>query len=127
MCEVELKKENIVYAKSSLMLDNVMHYCPGCSHGTVHKLIAEVVEEMGLQSKTIGVSPVGCAVFAYNYIDVDLNIKFLIKYGITNIEDVIVDMLSELILNHDKFTEKIKSYEKQLTREEVISLIENMH
>ncbi len=71
MCEVELKKENIVYAKSSLMLDNVMHYCPGCSHGTVHKLIAEVVEEMGLQSKTIGVSPVGCAVFAYNYIDVD--------------------------------------------------------
>ena len=40
MAEVELKQENIVYAKSKLMLDNVMHYCPGCSHGTVHKLIA---------------------------------------------------------------------------------------
>ena len=71
MGEVELKQENIVYAKSKLILDNVMHYCPGCSHGTVHKLIAEVIEEMGLQSKTIGISPVGCAVFAYNYIDID--------------------------------------------------------
>ena len=71
MAEVELKQENIVYAKSKLMLDNVMHYCPGCSHGTVHKLIAEVIEEMGLEHKTMGVSPVGCAVFAYNYIDID--------------------------------------------------------
>ena len=48
-----------------------MHYCPGCSHGTVHKLIAEVIEEMGLEEKTVGVSPVGCSVFAYNYIDID--------------------------------------------------------
>ena len=71
MAEVELKQENIVYAKSKLMLDNVMHYCPGCSHGTVHKLIAEVIEEMGIEHKTMGVSPVGCAVFAYNYIDID--------------------------------------------------------
>ena len=71
MAEVEIKQENCVYAKSKLILDNVMHYCPGCSHGTVHKLIAEVIEEMGIQSRTIGVSPVGCAVFAYNYIDID--------------------------------------------------------
>ena len=48
-----------------------MHYCPGCSHGVVHKLVAEVIEEMGLQEVAIGVSPVGCAVFAYNYIDID--------------------------------------------------------
>ena len=71
MAEVEIKQENLVYSKSNLILDNVMHYCPGCSHGTVHKLIAEVIEEMGIQSKTVAVSPVGCAVFAYNYIDVD--------------------------------------------------------
>ena len=71
MYEVELKEENAVYAKSQLITDNVMHYCPGCSHGTVHKLIAEIVEEMGMQSETLGISPVGCAVFAYNYIDID--------------------------------------------------------
>ena len=53
------------------MNDNNMHYCPGCSHGVVHKLIAEVIEEMGMEDKTVGVSPVGCAVFAYNYIDID--------------------------------------------------------
>ena len=42
-----------------------MHYCPGCSHGVVHKLVAQVIEEMDIQDKTIGVSPVGCSVFAY--------------------------------------------------------------
>ena len=43
------------------MNDNPMHYCPGCSHGVVHKLIAEVIEEMGMEDKTVGISPVGCA------------------------------------------------------------------
>ena len=66
MAEVEKKTENLVYAKPKLITDNVMHYCPGCSHGTVHKLIAEVIEEMGLAEKTVGISPVGCSVFAYN-------------------------------------------------------------
>ena len=66
-----IKPENLVYGKPKLMNDNPMHYCPGCSHGVVHKLISEVVEEMGLEGKTIGISPVGCAVFAYNYIDID--------------------------------------------------------
>ncbi len=66
-----IKPENRVYAKSKVLTDTAMHYCPGCSHGTVHKLIAEVIEEMGIQEKTIGVSPVGCSVFAYNYIDID--------------------------------------------------------
>lgn len=63
--------ENLVYQKSRLLKDNVMHYCPGCNHGTVHRMIAEVIEEMGMEHKTIGVSPVGCAVFIYNYLDVD--------------------------------------------------------
>lgn len=66
-----IKPENIVYAKPRLMNDNPMHYCPGCSHGVVHKLAAEVIEEMGMEEKTIGIAPVGCAVFAYNYIDID--------------------------------------------------------
>lgn len=66
-----IKPENLVYDKPRLMNDNPMHYCPGCSHGVIHKLIAEVIEEMGMEEKTIGVSPVGCAVFAYNYLDID--------------------------------------------------------
>lgn len=63
--------KNKVAGKPALITDNYMHYCPGCSHGVVHKLIAEVLEEMGLADNAIGVAPVGCAVFAYNYIDVD--------------------------------------------------------
>ncbi|MBR6286222.1 MAG: 2-oxoglutarate oxidoreductase [Bacteroidaceae bacterium] len=66
-----IKPENLVYAKPELLNDNHMHYCPGCSHGVVHKLIAEVIEEMQMEDKAIGISPVGCAVFAYNYIDID--------------------------------------------------------
>ncbi len=66
-----IKPENLVYDKPRLMNDNPMHYCPGCSHGVIHKLIAEVIDEMGMEEKTIGIAPVGCAVFAYNYIDID--------------------------------------------------------
>ena len=66
-----IKPENKVYGKTPVLTDNVMHYCPGCSHGVVHKIIAEVIEEMGIQDKTIGISPVGCSVFAYNYLDID--------------------------------------------------------
>ena len=66
-----IKEENLVLQKSKLLTDNVMHYCPGCTHGVVHKLIAEVIEELNIQDQTIGVSPVGCSVFAYNYIDID--------------------------------------------------------
>ena len=71
MAEVEIKQENLVYAKPRLITDNVMHYCPGCSHGTVNKLVAEVIDETGLAEKAVGISPVGCSVFAYNYIDID--------------------------------------------------------
>ena len=66
-----IQAENLVYKKPELLNDVPMHYCPGCSHGVVHKLVAEVVAEMGMQEKTIAISPVGCAVFAYKYIDVD--------------------------------------------------------
>jgi 2-oxoglutarate ferredoxin oxidoreductase subunit beta len=66
-----IKPENLVYRRTPVLTDNVMHYCPGCGHGTVHRLIAEVIEEMGIQDKTIGVAPVGCSVLAYNYFDVD--------------------------------------------------------
>ena len=66
-----IKEENKVYFKPELLDDVHMHYCPGCSHGVIHKLLAEVIAEMGLTEKTIGVSPVGCAVFAYNYVNVD--------------------------------------------------------
>ena len=61
----------LVYRKPELLNDTPMHYCPGCPHGTVHKLVAEVVDEMGMRDKTIAISPVGCSVFAYRYIDVD--------------------------------------------------------
>ena len=72
MTEEEIiRPENLVYKKPTLLNDNPMHYCPGCSHGVVHKLVAEIIEEMGLEEKTVAISPVGCAVFAYNYIDVD--------------------------------------------------------
>ncbi len=60
-----------VYSKPRLLTDAVMHYCPGCSHGTIHKIVAEVIAELGIESSTIGVSPVGCSVFAYKYIDID--------------------------------------------------------
>jgi 2-oxoglutarate ferredoxin oxidoreductase subunit beta len=71
MAEVRKTAENLVYAKPRLIKDNVMHYCPGCSHGVVHKLVAEVIDEMGMEGKTLAVSPVGCSVLAYNYINVD--------------------------------------------------------
>ncbi len=63
--------EHIVYKKSSLINNTTMHYCPGCSHGVVHKLVAEIIEEMGLTDRTVGICPVGCAVFAYRYVDID--------------------------------------------------------
>lgn len=66
-----IRPENLVYAKPALMNDQAMHYCPGCSHGVVHKLVAEVIEEMGMAERTIGICPVGCAVFAYRYLDID--------------------------------------------------------
>ncbi|MDE5555559.1 MAG: 2-oxoglutarate oxidoreductase, partial [Muribaculaceae bacterium] len=66
-----IKNGTIVYSRPRLLNERNTHYCPGCSHGVVHRILAEVLEEMGLEDRAIGVAPVGCAVFAYNYIDVD--------------------------------------------------------
>ena len=67
-----IKPENLVYRKSKVLTENVMHYCPGCGHSTAHRILAEVIEEENLQSETIGISPVGCSVFMYNYLDIDM-------------------------------------------------------
>ncbi len=66
-----IRPENKVYSAPELLDEVNMHYCPGCSHGVIHKLVAEVIAELGIVERTVGVSPVGCAVFAYNYIDCD--------------------------------------------------------
>ena len=60
-----------VYSRPEALTDIPTHYCPGCTHGVAHRLIAEVIDEMGIREKTIGVAPVGCSVFAYNYFDCD--------------------------------------------------------
>lgn len=62
----------IVFDKPKCLKDAPMHYCPGCAHGLVHRIVAQVIDELGIQDKTIGIAPVGCAVFAYNYLDVDM-------------------------------------------------------
>ncbi len=67
-----IKEENLVYKKSKILTDNEFHYCPGCGHTTTHRIIAEIIEEMDIQSKTIGIAPVGCSVFMYNYMDIDM-------------------------------------------------------
>ena len=64
--------ENLVFEKTPVLLDTPMHYCPGCGHGVAHRLIAEAIDELGIQDKTVGVAPVGCSVFAYNYLDIDM-------------------------------------------------------
>jgi 2-oxoglutarate/2-oxoacid ferredoxin oxidoreductase subunit beta len=66
-----IKPENLVYQKSSIMTNTTLSYCPGCGHGTAHRILAEIIEELGLQSEAVGVSPVGCSVFLYYYLDID--------------------------------------------------------
>jgi 2-oxoglutarate ferredoxin oxidoreductase subunit beta len=61
----------LVYSRPESLTDATMHYCPGCTHGVAHRLIAEVMDEMGIRERTIGVAPVGCSVFAYYYLDCD--------------------------------------------------------
>jgi 2-oxoglutarate ferredoxin oxidoreductase subunit beta len=61
----------VIYQTPELLLDRSTHYCPGCGHGVVHRLIAEVLGELGLGPTTIAVAPVGCAVFAYEYLGID--------------------------------------------------------
>ncbi|MBQ8538012.1 MAG: 2-oxoglutarate oxidoreductase [Clostridia bacterium] len=62
----------VVFEKTKMLTDKPLHYCPGCTHGIIHRLVAEAIEELGLQDKAIGVAPVGCAVFAYDYFHCDM-------------------------------------------------------
>ena len=61
-----------VFEKPHALSDVSMHYCPGCTHGIIHRLVAEVIDELGIEGRTIGVAPVGCSVFAYNYFECDM-------------------------------------------------------
>lgn len=67
-----LQPENLVYKRTDLLTQKALSYCPGCGHGTTHRLIMEVIEEMGIQSDTIGVAPVGCSVIAYEFMEIDM-------------------------------------------------------
>lgn len=67
----ESKTADLIYKRPESLSKTVTHYCPGCTHGTAHRLVAEVLDEMGLRERTIGVAPVGCSVFAYNYFNTD--------------------------------------------------------
>lgn len=67
-----IQPENLVYKKTDLMTDKVLSYCPGCGHGTAHRLLMEVVDELGIMEDTIGVAPVGCSVLAYDFMNLDM-------------------------------------------------------
>ncbi len=62
----------IVFKKPNALADIPLHYCPGCTHGIIHRLVAEAIDELGIEGKTIGIAPVGCAVMAYNYFNCDM-------------------------------------------------------
>ena len=62
----------VVFEKTKMLTDVPFHYCPGCTHGIAHRLLAECIEELHMEDKAIGVAPVGCAVFAYNYFNCDM-------------------------------------------------------
>ena len=62
----------IVFEKTRMLTDKPFHYCPGCTHGIIHRLVAEALDELGIGDKAVGVAPVGCAVFAYDYFNCDM-------------------------------------------------------
>ncbi len=61
-----------VFTRTPTLKDCPTHYCPGCGHGIAHRLVAEAIDELGIQGRTIGIAPVGCSVLAYDYLDVDM-------------------------------------------------------
>jgi 2-oxoglutarate ferredoxin oxidoreductase subunit beta len=67
-----IDRMEVVYKKAQTLTEIPMHYCPGCGHGVVHKILMEVIDEMKIQEEVIGVAPVGCSVFAYDYMDIDM-------------------------------------------------------
>jgi 2-oxoglutarate/2-oxoacid ferredoxin oxidoreductase subunit beta len=71
MVTVTVKNEELMYERPETLTDAHTHYCPGCTHGTAHRLVAEVIDELGIRQQSVLVASVGCSVFAYNYLDVD--------------------------------------------------------
>ncbi len=67
-----LSELDVVWDRSETLTEKPFHYCPGCGHSVMNRLLMEVVQELGIQDKTIGVAPVGCAVFMYHYMDIDM-------------------------------------------------------
>ena len=63
---------SVVFQKPHALADVPFHYCPGCTHGIIHRLVAEAIDQLGIEGKTVGVAPVGCAVLAYNYFNCDM-------------------------------------------------------
>ena len=63
---------SVIFEKTSLLTDKQFHYCPGCNHGIIHRLVAEVLDELKLDGNVVGVAPVGCSVFAYDYFNCDM-------------------------------------------------------
>ncbi|MES0363042.1 MAG: thiamine pyrophosphate-dependent enzyme [Desulfobacteria bacterium] len=61
-----------IFKRPEALKDAIFHYCPGCGHSIIHRLTAEVIDELGIRERTVGVPPAGCAVLAYNYFDVDM-------------------------------------------------------
>jgi 2-oxoglutarate ferredoxin oxidoreductase subunit beta len=71
MATMTAESERLVYERPQALVDVHTHYCPGCTHGTAHRIVAEVIDELQIRERVILVASVGCSVFAYNYIDVD--------------------------------------------------------
>lgn len=67
-----IKPENLVFEKTKLFTDKPLSYCPGCGHGVAHRLVLEIIEEMGITGEVIGVAPVGCSVLAYEFMNIDM-------------------------------------------------------
>ncbi len=67
-----IKPENLVFKKTELLTDKVLSYCPGCGHGVAHRILMEVIDEMGIAEETIGIAPVGCSVLAYEFMNIDV-------------------------------------------------------
>ena len=92
-----------VFVRTESLKDAAFHYCPGCGHSIIHRLVAETIDELNIKEKVIGVPPAGCAVLAYNYLDIDINHK-------TPIEAL--QQLGQLI-------EDIQDFEKEVREKQV--------
>ena len=63
--------KNVIFTRPQSMTEAITHYCPGCPHGIIHRMVAEVLDELNIRERTVGIAPVGCAVLAYNYFNCD--------------------------------------------------------